>query len=207
MAARSPAAEQDPSIVGVIGLSADTSTSAAVMAEFAKADLVVVDTTNSSNSLAALWNYFGLSATNSEEASALQRYTADAVNRSAVIFQRQPATPDPYTQEQAHAAASMLGHARFRLIGGGPLGWTVNSDNTSDLVTSPAVNQVCESGDRPSVIYLAGRAEDLRRSSRPCSRGRTASPAASSCSAAMTWSRFEYPGTGQPPIPPQMTLY
>jgi hypothetical protein len=202
------AAATDPSIAGVIGLSADTSTSAPVVAELAKADLVVIDTTNSDDNLAADWNYFGLSATNSEEANALQPYTAHATNRYAVVFQRLPAVPDPYIAEQAAAAVTMLHSAHFQLIGNGALGWTVNSSNLSDLMTSPAVATVCGSGERPSVIYLAGRHEDLAQVEATLRQNATCFASHVIVLSGDDLSVIEYTGTTQgPPIPTQMTLY
>lgn len=154
------AANRDRSIVGVIGLGRDTSTSQQAVRELAAADLAVVDTTNSSDTLSLDWNYYGLAATNSEEAKALRPYVGTAVNRTAVILERDVTPSDPYSTEQAGAAGAMLKLAGFTLIGGGPLTFPV-SENRNDLENSAAASEICQYAIHPSVIYLAGRSDDL----------------------------------------------
>jgi hypothetical protein len=208
MAGKIVAAAADPSIVGVIGLGGDIKTSDKVVQELAKADLVVVDTTNSDDVFPEkYWNYFGLSATNSEEANALQQYTKDAVNGYAVVFQRQPLVRDPYTEEQAKAAVLMLRRADFRLIGNGALPWTVNSNNRSELVNSPAVARVCRSHDYPSVIYLAGRSEDLAKVELTLRQDADCFARHVIVLSGDDLTSIDYHATSQSSIPTQMTLY
>jgi hypothetical protein len=148
------AANQDRTIVGVIGLGADTVQSDAAVGDLAAADLVVVDTTNSDDNLPrANWNYFGLSPTNGEEAADLRQYAGSGNGRYAVIFERQG---DPYSSQQATGAEQMLAKAGFRLACGHPLIYPANG---SPAITDPNAPGLCHV--RPSVVYLAGRHEDL----------------------------------------------
>jgi ABC-type branched-subunit amino acid transport system substrate-binding protein len=155
------AANQDPTIVGVIGLGRDTSSSPAVSQELAKADLVVVDTTNSDDNLPDDWNYFGMAATNSEEATALRPYISQAANSTAIIFERRTTPEDLYSVQQGGAAMGMLGSAHFHLVDGGPLTFDVSDDNQSNLAQSLPAQAACAATPHPSVVYLAGRSDDL----------------------------------------------
>jgi len=154
------AADQDPTMVGVIGLPRDTFSTPAVVRMLGEKDLVVVDTTNSDDHLPGTWNYFGLAATNSEEATALRPYTTGAANQFAAVIERQPSTPDPYSAQQAEQAAAMLTRAHFTLIGGQPLLFPVQG-NTSYIEQSTAADEICAHKPGPSVVYLAGRSDDL----------------------------------------------
>jgi ABC-type branched-subunit amino acid transport system substrate-binding protein len=155
------AANQDPTIVGVIGLGRDTSSSPAVSQQLAKADLVVVDTTNSDDNLPDDWNYFGMAATNGEEAAALRPYITGAANSTAIIFERHTTPEDLYSVQQGGAAMAMLAGARFHLVGGGPLTFDVSAGNQSNLAQSLPAQAACAASPPPSVVYLAGRSDDL----------------------------------------------
>ncbi len=155
------AARHDPAIVGVIGLSRDTATSAQAVHDLAVDDLAVIDTTNSDDVLPEDWNYFGLAATNAEEADSLRPVIARVQDKSAVVFTRQG--DDLYSEQQAIAGQNMLRSAGFSLIGAGPVPYPVTSDRAdfeSAAASSPQ-DQVCGAAARPSVIYLAGRSDDL----------------------------------------------
>ena len=155
------AADQDPTIVGVIGLPRDTSSTPDVVKMLGEKDLVVVTTTNSDYKLPYSWNYFGLAATNSEEAWALQLYTAGAANQYAAVIERKPDKPDPYSGQQATQAAAMLTrNHHFTLIGGQPLLFPVQG-NASNIEQSRAGDEICAHKPGPSVVYLAGRSDDL----------------------------------------------
>jgi hypothetical protein len=84
-------------------------------------------------------------------------------NRSAVIFERSlPNSTDPYSQQQATAADSMLKKLGFALIGGEPLKFPVDN-NKGYIEGTEAGSTVCPSpsASSPSVVYLAGRSDDL----------------------------------------------
>jgi hypothetical protein len=155
------AARQDPTIVGVIGLSRDTATSPQAVDDLAAAALAVVDLTNSDDALPEDWNYFGLAATNAEEADSLRSVIANVKERTAVVFTRQG--DDPYSEQQAIAGQNMLQSSGFSLISSGPIPYPVTNDRAdfeSAAASSPQ-DQVCGTATRPSVIYLAGRSDDL----------------------------------------------
>jgi hypothetical protein len=154
------AARRDRTIVGVIGLGRDTPDSLKAVQELGAAGLAVVDTTNSDDgALTQQWNYFGMAATNAEEARALRAKVAGGRGRSAVVFQ--PSSNDPYSQEQASAATAMLRRAGFRLVGGSPLTYQVSGDTASFANYGGTQGPICDGSARPSVIYLAGRSGDL----------------------------------------------
>jgi hypothetical protein len=154
------AADNDPTIVGVIGLPRDIDSTPKVVRMLGEKDLVVVDTANSDDKLPGIWNYFGLAATNSEEAKALRPYTAGAANQYAAVIERQPSTPDPYSVQQADQAAAMLTQDHFTLIGGHPLHFPVQG-NSSDIEQNSAADAICAHKPGPAVVYLAGRSDDL----------------------------------------------
>lgn len=155
------AAHRDPTIVGVIGLGRDTSSSPGVIQELAEAGLVVADTTNSDDYLPGDWNYFGMAATNSEEADALRPDISGAGNATAIIFERSTTPADLYSLQQGAAAEKMLSGAHFDLVGGRPLTFQVGADNKSNLAQSALVAAACDASRHPSVVYLAGRSDDL----------------------------------------------
>jgi hypothetical protein len=200
------AARQDPTITGVIGLGIDTSQSATAIGDLAEADLPVIDTTNSDDSFPNDWNYFGLSPTNAEEATALVRGFAERGHgRYAVVFERvgnnEQAT-DPYTQQQASGAQAALANAGFRLAGGGPITYTPDSD----LADSTAVEQeAC--AVHPSVVYLAGRYQDLPQLVNLLDTRRTCFAASITVLSGDDMTVTEFPGTTARPLAPQMTLY
>ena len=163
-------AQRDPTVVGVIGLGRDTQTTPTVVQELADAGLVVVDTTSSDDYLPSHWNYFGMAATNSEEATALWPFAArgSVAARHAVVLERQPSrqSPDLYSKQQAMAAVRMFHAIQLPLIGvpdqpPGPLTFQVQG-NQGIFEGSNAASTVCQSPVKPSVVYLAGRSDDLR---------------------------------------------
>jgi hypothetical protein len=158
------AARRDPTIVGVVGLGRDTPSSPQVMQILGRASLAVVDTTNSDDSLGQQWNYFGLAATNAEEAAALRRQIADTEDKTAVVLVRQ--VGDTYSDQQSRAAGVMLRGAGFRLDGqaspvyGTALPYPVKDDEANFISYEDGrASPIC--AGRPSVIYLAGRSDDL----------------------------------------------
>lgn len=155
------AARQDHTIVGVIGLGRDTVTSPAVLRDLGAADLAVVDTTNSDNALAQDWNYFGLAATNREEADSLRPMITHVADKTAVVFVRK--SQDPYSRQQAAAGRTMLHRAGFSLIGGHPVSYPVTKDraNFEAAGANSPQNRVCAAKRHPAVVYLAGRSDDL----------------------------------------------
>ncbi|MFD9127554.1 hypothetical protein [Kitasatospora sp. NPDC059571] len=159
-------AARDRSIVGVVGLGRDTADSGEALDLLQAAGLAVVSTTNSGSYLAKDHvNYFGLAATDQEEAAAL-RLVVDGLNlpaerRYAAVLTRRPSQDDRYSPEQAAYGSAMLQDAGFRLIGGRPLEYGLNSNGDPDY--EAALSTSCHSDHPPSVLYLAGRADDVNQ--------------------------------------------
>ena len=166
------AARQDPTIVGVIGLGRDTPTSQEAVQDLASAGLPVVDTTNSDDSLAAgNWNYFGLGATNGQEAAALRSRLPAGHGQPAVILERDD---DRYSSQQAAAARAMLTAAGYQVLE--PPGYPAQDDHGEFHSIAGPGSDACAA--RPAVVYLAGRSDDLpnllylMQSQSPCFAGR-----------------------------------
>lgn len=161
------AASRDHSIVGVVGLGRDATDSDQAVGLLQQAGLAVVDTENSSTTLAQRHvNYFGLSATDQEEATALRKIVdglalPPAARWAAVLTRRPNNDHDQYSSEQADYGAAMLKSAGFQLAGGGPLEYGLTDSGDPDYQN--ALRQSCQSGDPLSVIYLAGRADDVNQ--------------------------------------------
>ncbi|MER8186469.1 hypothetical protein [Kitasatospora sp. NPDC094015] len=159
-------AARDSSVVGVVGLGRDTADSDRAVGLLQRAGLAVVDTTNSGTDLARRHvNYFGLAATDQEEAAAL-RQIADGLapaagERWAAVFTRRTGRDDLYSPEQARYGGQMLPDAGFRLAGGRPLEYGLNSNGDPDF--EDALRESCQSAHPPTVIYLAGRADDVNQ--------------------------------------------
>jgi hypothetical protein len=200
------AARQDPTITGVIGLGIDTSQSATAIGDLAQADLPVIDTTNSDDTFPGDWNYFGLSPTNAEEAAALvRRFAGRGHGRHAVVFERvgnNGHATDPYAEQQASGARAALTNAGFQLAGAGPISYTPDSD----LADSTAVEQdVC--AVHPSVVYLAGRHEDMSQLVSLLDARKTCFAANVTVLSGDDMTFTEYRGTRARLLAPRMTLY
>jgi hypothetical protein len=205
------ASSQDPSIEGVVGLDVDTKQTSAAIQDLAIAGLPVIDTTISDDNLPReAWNYFGLSPTNAEEAQSLvSRYAGHGNGRAAVVFQRvgsdgKPA--DPYTQQQALAAAKSLAAAGFRLTGENGGAGPITYSTQTTLATNTAILQaVCT--DHPAVVYLAGRHEDMTQLVGLLRQQQRCFPPRVTVLSGDDMTESEYPGTNAPALAPEMTLY
>lgn len=205
------AADQDPSIEGVMGLGVDTSQSAAAIQDFAGSELPIIDTTNSDDAFPKEdWNYFGLSPTNAEEAQSLvARYARHRNGRFTVVFERigiNGMPVDPYTQQQALSAETYLAKAGFKLAGENGEPGPITYSTQTDLATSPAIVQaVC--ADHPSVVYLAGRHEDMEQLVGLLSEQKACFPANVTVLSGDDMAVTEFPGTNAQALAPEMTLY
>ncbi|WP_371494275.1 hypothetical protein OG871_04090 [Kitasatospora sp. NBC_00374] len=159
-------AARDRSIVGVVGLGRNTTDSQNAVGLLQRAGLPVVDTTNSGSDLARSHvNYFGLAATDEEEAAELRKI-ADGLAlapaaRWAAVLTRRPSQDDQYSPEQAKYGTRMLREAGFQLAEDRPLEYGLTS--TGDPDYEDALRRSCQSGHPPAVIYLAGRADDVNQ--------------------------------------------
>ena len=205
------AADQDPSIVGVIGLGVDTPLSGPAIKDFADAGLPVIDTTNSDDSFPRdYWNYFGLSPTNAEEAQALvTRYAHRGAGQHAVVLERVgtdgQASADTYSQQQAQSAETDLARAGFTLVGEngdpGPVTYTADTN-----LASPGIAQAVCAG-HPSVVYLAGRNSDLKNLVGLLGQYRGCFPAAVTVLSGDDMAVTEFPGNHARALAPGMTLH
>jgi ABC-type branched-subunit amino acid transport system substrate-binding protein len=159
-------AQRDRSVVGVVGLGRDTADSGPALDLLQQAGLAVVSTTNSGTYLArGHVNYFGLAATDQEEAAAL-RLVVDGLHlppaqKFAAVLTRRPSQDDRYSPEQAEYGSAMLKDAGFQLIGGRPLEYGLTSNGDPDF--EAALSTSCHSDHQPTVLYLAGRADDVNQ--------------------------------------------
>ncbi|GAA2144952.1 hypothetical protein [Actinomadura napierensis] len=147
-------ARKDPTIVGVVGLGRNTAKSAEAIRRLDAAGLPVLDTVNSSDALPTLPRYYGLAATDHDEALAT-RYVIDRELRGRpsermLLVQRDSSTSDAYSSEIAgDIRSTMAGHP-------------IDTLDYGQNEIGAEVRQKCESTPY-SLVYFAGRAEDLPR--------------------------------------------
>ncbi|GAB2717319.1 ABC transporter substrate-binding protein [Streptomyces bullii] len=155
-------AADDPTVVGVVGTGRDLKTSRVTTRILMRAELPVVSGTNSATYLPREYpNWFSLAATDEWQTEQLGLIAAQlrtpGTPQYALVLARDTAnTDDRYTDEQAHYGRRMLERQgftvlerrRYRLTGGRP------------ELRSHA-HEICRGGRVPSVIYFAGRVEDV----------------------------------------------
>lgn len=157
-------AERDPSVVGVVGLGRDTTDSPKATGLLQQAGLPVVDTTNSGGYLATDYsNYFGIAATDQEQADALGLVAGQVAGRSkhpqALVLSRRLNNNDKdrYTKEQRAVGSTMLDEAGFTLS---PLvEYGLGRRSSADL--DKPVQRICSADPAPDALYFAGRVEDV----------------------------------------------
>ncbi|MEU2020591.1 hypothetical protein ABZ565_00195 [Streptomyces sp. NPDC016469] len=173
-------AERDPSVVGVVGLGRDTTDSPEATALLQQAGLPVVDTTNSGGYLATDYsNYFGLAATDQEQADALglvaKQVAAGAPGKRrprALVLSRKLGNNDKdrYTVEQRKVGSAMLKESGFELSD--PVEYSLGRRSSADL--DRPVQRICAADPAPDALYFAGRVEDvanlMSRLTHSCSR-------------------------------------
>ncbi|MFD7992098.1 ABC transporter substrate-binding protein [Streptomyces mexicanus] len=156
-------ARRDRSVVGVVGMGRDTTETEAAARILKRAGLPVVSTTNSGSHLARrLSNWFGLAATDEEEADALlvlarQLAAREHGAQAAVLSRTVGSEKDFYTTEQARVGRSMLVEAGFTLAPART--YRLSSQGEPELTTP--VGAVCASRTVPKAVYFAGRVEDV----------------------------------------------
>ncbi|WP_369174863.1 hypothetical protein AB5J49_46265 [Streptomyces sp. R28] len=156
-------ARRDRSVVGVVGLGRDTTESDDAVEILKGAGLPVVSTTNSGSHLAReLSNWFGLAATDEEEANALlvvarQLAQREDGARSVVLARKVGSEKDFYTTEQARVGKQMLDRAGFTALPSRPYRLSPNGEPE---LTEP-VEHICASDPAPRALYFAGRVEDV----------------------------------------------
>ncbi|GAB2958652.1 hypothetical protein GCM10023080_018110 [Streptomyces pseudoechinosporeus] len=155
-------ADADPTVVGVVGLGRDLDTSDEVAATLRDAGLPVVSGTNSATYLPQRYmNWFSLAAPDewqAEQLGLIADQLRDTEERAVVLARD---TDDRYTEEQAKFGGRMLLDKGFKLTGNkGLLKYGLTEHDEPEMQV--AVDKIC-APDGPSVIYFAGRVEDLTR--------------------------------------------
>ncbi|MFE2018265.1 hypothetical protein ACFW9O_09505 [Streptomyces sp. NPDC059499] len=166
------AARRDTSVVGVVGLGRNTTESAEATGLLQRAGLPVVDTTNSDSRLAREYpNYFGLAATDEEQADALGLLAGQLADKlpdpQAVVLSRRVGNEDKdrYTTEQRRVGEQMLEASGFTLPADNGdeddgTQYSLSKDGGSANLDGP-LQRIC-GGDRvPDALYFAGRVEDV----------------------------------------------
>lgn len=158
-------ARRDPSVVGVVGLGRNTTESAAATGLLQRAGLPLVDTTNSGSDLAREYpNYFGLAATDEEQADAVGLIAgrlADGLDDpQAVVLSRKVANEDKdrYTTEQRRVGLEMLKRTGFTVAA--DTQYSLSKDGGSANLDTP-LHAICGAERVPDALYFAGRVEDV----------------------------------------------
>ncbi|MFJ9481759.1 ABC transporter substrate-binding protein [Streptomyces mirabilis] len=155
-------AATDPTVVGVVGAGRDLKSSEATTRTLQDAGLPVVSGTNSATYLPREFaNWFSLAATDEWQVSQLgliahQLRTPDTTQFALTLARDTARTGDRYTDEQARYGAQMLGRYGFTLLH--QRRYTLTGGKPEFRV--PA-EEFCRGNRVPSVIYFAGRVEDV----------------------------------------------
>jgi ABC-type branched-subunit amino acid transport system substrate-binding protein len=155
-------AAHDPTVVGVVGVGRDLKSSRRTTRVLMAAGLPILSGTNSATYLPQEYaNWFSLAATDQWQVQQLgliagQLRTEDE-QHALVLARDTTETPDMYTQEQARYGQAMLRAHGFTLP---PKPRLYTRDGGRPELRRHA-RQICRHGAVPSVIYFAGRVEDL----------------------------------------------
>ncbi|NYV72788.1 ABC transporter substrate-binding protein [Streptomyces sp. UH6] len=158
-------AERDPTLVGVVGTGRDLDSSERTTRILQRAGLPVVSGTNSATYLPKQFaNWFSLAAPDDWQTSQLGliarqlRRAAGGQRPPALVVARDTkASDDRYTEEQARYGGEMLDREDFALQD--PLSYALGPGGDPEF-RGPA-GKICGSAAVPSVIYFAGRVEDV----------------------------------------------
>ncbi|MER5553035.1 ABC transporter substrate-binding protein [Streptomyces sp. NPDC002793] len=158
-------ARRDPSVVGVVGLGRNTTESAETTGLLQRAGLPVVDTTNSGSDLARAYpNYFGMAATDEEQADALGLVAgrlAEALDDpQAAVLSRKVGNEDKdrYTTEQRRVGLEMLAESGFTVAA--DTQYSLSENGSSANLDAP-LHAICGAERVPDALYFAGRVEDV----------------------------------------------
>ncbi|GGR50354.1 ABC transporter substrate-binding protein [Streptomyces griseomycini] len=155
-------ADRDPTVVGVVGFGRDLQSSPDVTRRLHAVGLPVVSGTNSATYLPKEFsNWFSLAAPDEHQANALglvarQLRTRGGSPRALVLARDTEESQDRYTSEQALYGGEMLEREGFRLL---------PAQNYRVANGKPELRlhaeSICRGESVPSVIYFAGRVEDI----------------------------------------------
>ena len=158
-------ARRDPTVVGVVGLGRNTTESATATGLLQRAGLPLVDTTNSGSDLARGYpNYFGLAATDEEQADAVGLIAGQLADRlddpQGVVLSRKVGNEDKdrYTTEQRRVGLRMLKESGFAVAA--DTQYSLSKDGGSANLDAP-LHAICGAERVPDALYFAGRVEDV----------------------------------------------
>ncbi|WP_229864214.1 ABC transporter substrate-binding protein [Streptomyces djakartensis] len=200
-------AAEDPTVVGVVGTGRDLKSSRATTRTLMEAGLPIVSGTNSATYLPREFaNWFSLAATDQWQTEQLGLIAAQLRTpkrrQYALVLARDTArTDDLYTDEQARYGQLMLRRHGFTLLD--QRRYTLSGGKPE--LRSHA-QEICRGGRVPSVIYFAGRVEDIdslmtHLGTEP---GCAGTPLAILTGDDLSKARFS---AGGPPVAPKVTLY
>ncbi|WP_432193010.1 hypothetical protein [Streptomyces sp. bgisy027] len=155
-------AAQDPTVVGVVGTGRDLKSSRRTTGTLMEAGLPVVSGTNSATYLPIEYaNWFSLAATDEWQSKQLgliarQLRTTGAKQYALVLARDTAGTDDLYTAEQARYGQQMLKDQGFTLLQ--QRRYTLRGGRPELRLHT---EEICQGGNVPSVIYFAGRVEDV----------------------------------------------
>ncbi|MFI5569364.1 ABC transporter substrate-binding protein [Streptomyces sp. NPDC051740] len=155
-------ADRDPTVVGVVGFGRDLQSSPDVTRRLHAVGLPVVSGTNSATYLPKEFsNWFSLAAPDEHQAEALgliarQLRAGDRAPHALVLARDTKESQDRYTSEQALYGGEMLEREGFRLL---PAQRYRVANGKPELRLH--AESICRGEDVPSVIYFAGRVEDI----------------------------------------------
>ncbi len=155
-------ADRDPTVVGVVGFGRDLQSSPDVTRRLHAAGLPVVSGTNSATYLPKEFsNWFSLAAPDEHQAKALglvarQLRTRGRTQHALVLTRDTKESQDRYTSEQALYGGEMLKREGFRLL---PAQSYRVANGKPELRLH--AESICRGESVPSVIYFAGRVEDI----------------------------------------------
>lgn len=155
-------ADRDPTVVGVVGFGRDLQSSPDVTRRLHSAGLPVVSGTNSATYLPKEFsNWFSLAAPDEHQAEALglvarQLRGRDRAPHALVLARDTKESQDRYTSEQALYGGEMLEREGFRLL---PARTYRVANGKPELRLH--AESICRGKNVPSVIYFAGRVEDV----------------------------------------------
>ncbi|MGW2519071.1 ABC transporter substrate-binding protein [Streptomyces sp. NPDC001617] len=155
-------AAHDPSVVGVVGTGRDLKSSRETTRILMKAGLPVVSGTNSATYLPREYaNWFSLAATDEWQSRQLgliaaQLRTPGKRQYALVLARDTTHTDDMYTDQQARYGQDMLRGLQFTLLE--QRRYTLRGGKPE---LRRHAQEICGGGQVPSVIYFAGRVEDV----------------------------------------------
>ncbi|MEU6595236.1 ABC transporter substrate-binding protein [Streptomyces sp. NPDC046881] len=155
-------ADRDPTVVGVVGFGRDLQSSLDVTRRLQSVGLPVVSGTNSATYLPKQFsNWFSLAAPDEHQTQALglvaRQLRAREKDPYALVLARDTKdSQDRYTSEQAFYGGRMLRREHFRLLPG--RSYRVANGKPELRLHAESI---CRGRTVPSVIYFAGRVEDI----------------------------------------------